>query len=144
MSYLFLGVGAINSIKFGRTKSIPEIYASRKCGCLFDELHYLFICIFSAKWLYVYILSRKTQTFSMALVIKQQLCITCYRQQIKSGPRPHPPFLCDIMTSSNGNIFRVTSILCGEFTGHRWIPRTNASDAELWCFLSSMPEQTVE
>ena len=40
-----------------------------------------------------------------------------------------------IMTSSNGNIFRVTGPLCGEFTGHRWIPCTNASDAELWCFL---------
>ena len=31
--------------------------------------------------------------------------------------------------------FRVTGHLCGEFTGHRWIPRTKASDAELWCFL---------
>ena len=39
------------------------------------------------------------------------------------------------MTSSNGNIFRVTGHLCGEFTGPRWIPRTKASDAELWCFL---------
>ena len=29
----------------------------------------------------------------------------------------------DMMTSSNGNIFRVTGPLCGEFTGHRWIPR---------------------
>ena len=38
-----------------------------------------------------------------------------------------------IMTSSNGNIFRVTGLLCGEFIGHRWIPRTKASDAELWC-----------
>ena len=27
--------------------------------------------------------------------------------------------------------------LCGEFTGHRWIPHTKASDAELWCFLWS-------
>ena len=27
--------------------------------------------------------------------------------------------------------------LCGEFTGHRWIPLTNPSDAELWCFLWS-------
>ena len=26
------------------------------------------------------------------------------------------------MTSSNGTIFRVTGHLCGEFTGHRWIP----------------------
>ena len=40
--------------------------------------------------------------------------------------------------------FRVTGPLCGEFTGHRWIPFTKASDAELWCFLWSAPEQTVE
>ena len=39
-----------------------------------------------------------------------------------------------IMTSSKGNIFRVTGPLWGEFTGHRWIPLTKASDAELWCF----------
>ena len=44
-----------------------------------------------------------------------------------------------MMTSSNGNIFHVTGLLCGEFTGHRWIPRTKASDAELWCFLWSAP-----
>ena len=30
--------------------------------------------------------------------------------------------------------------LCGEFTGHRWIPSKKASDAELWCFLWSAPE----
>ena len=45
-----------------------------------------------------------------------------------------------MMTSSNGNIFRVTGPLCGEFTGDRWIPLTKASDAEVWCFLSSVPE----
>ena len=44
-----------------------------------------------------------------------------------------------MMTSSNGNIFRVTGPLCGEFTGHRLIPLTKASDAELWCFLWSSP-----
>ena len=49
-----------------------------------------------------------------------------------------------MMTSSNGNIFRVTGHLCGDFAGHRWIPRTKASDAELWCFLWSAPEWTVE
>ena len=42
-----------------------------------------------------------------------------------------------MMTSSNGNIFRVTGHLCGEFTGPRWIPRKKTSDAELWCFLWS-------
>ena len=41
-------------------------------------------------------------------------------------------------------IFRVTGPLWGEFTGHRWIPLTKASDAELWCFLWSGTEQTVE
>ena len=30
-----------------------------------------------------------------------------------------------MMTSSNGNIFRVTGPLCGEFTSHQWIPRTS-------------------
>ena len=43
-----------------------------------------------------------------------------------------------MMKSSNGNIFRVTGHLCGEFTGLRWIPHTKASDAELWCFLWSV------
>ena len=37
-------------------------------------------------------------------------------------------------------VFRVTGPLCGEFTGPRWIPRTKASDAELWCFLWSASE----
>ena len=35
----------------------------------------------------------------------------------------------DMMTSSNGNMCRVTGHLCGEFTGHRWIPRTKGQ----WC-----------
>ena len=50
---------------------------------------------------------------------------------IKHHPR-------NMMTSSNGNIFRVTGPLRGEFTGDRWISRTTASDAELWCFLWSV------
>ena len=40
-----------------------------------------------------------------------------------------------MMTSSNGNIFRATGPLWGEFTGHRWIPLTKARVVELWCFL---------
>ena len=45
-----------------------------------------------------------------------------------------------MMTSSNGNIFRVTGPLCGGIHRARWIPHTKASDAELWCFLWSAPE----
>ena len=40
----------------------------------------------------------------------------------------------DMMTSSNGDILRITGHLCGEFSGPRWIPHTKASDAELWYF----------
>ena len=45
-----------------------------------------------------------------------------------------------MMTSSNGIIFRVTGHLCRHFTDQRWIPRTKASDTELWCYLWSAPE----
>ena len=45
-----------------------------------------------------------------------------------------------MMTSSNGNIFRVTGHVYGEFTGLWWIPRLKASDAELWYFLWSASE----
>ena len=48
-----------------------------------------------------------------------------------------------MMTSSNENIFRVTGPLCGEFTGPWWIPRTKASDAELWCFLYLRPNKRL-
>ena len=43
------------------------------------------------------------------------------------------------MTSSNGNNITAPRYwpFCGEFTGHRWIPYTKASDAELWYFLWS-------
>ena len=42
------------------------------------------------------------------------------------------------------NIFLVTGTLWGVSTGHRWIPLTKASDAELWRFLWSGLEQTAE
>ena len=48
--------------------------------------------------------------------------------------------LMKILMSLNGNIFGVAGPLCGEFTGHRLIPLTKASDAELWCFLWSALE----
>ena len=41
-----------------------------------------------------------------------------------------------MMTSSNGNIFRVTDTL--------WIPFTKTSDVKLRCFLWCTPWQTVE
>ena len=51
-----------------------------------------------------------------------------------------PRYWLRMMTSSNGDIIRVTGPLCEEFTGHRWIPLTEASDADLWYILWSAPE----
>ena len=59
---------------------------------------------------------------------------------LADGTKSVPESKEDMMTSSSGNIFRVTGHLCGEFTGPRWLPRTKASDAELWCFLWSASE----
>ena len=70
---------------------------------------------------------------------------------VASTPKPHTQlkvlrlvfWALHMMTSSNGNIFRVTGHLCGEFTGDRWIPLTKASDAELWCFLDLRPNKRL-
>ena len=45
----------------------------------------------------------------------------CYKHPYSRG---YPPCITNwcMMTSSNGNIFCVSGHLCGEFTGHRWIP----------------------
>ena len=39
-----------------------------------------------------------------------------------------------MMTSSNESIFRVTGPLCGEITGHRWIPPTKGQWRGIWIF----------
>ena len=53
-------------------------------------------------------------------------CVCCYPQ--------NKTWRLTMMTSSNENIFHVTGPLWRESTGHRWIPLTKGSDAELWCF----------
>ena len=45
--------------------------------------------------------------------------------------------------SSDGIISHITGPSCEEYTGHRWIPLTKASDADLWYFLWSPPKQMV-
>ena len=45
-----------------------------------------------------------------------------------------------MMTPLTGHAFPVTGRLCRQFTALQWIPRTKASDAELWYFLWSASE----
>ena len=53
-----------------------------------------------------------------------------YWRKFVSGSQESITICYTMMTSSNGNIFRVT----GHLSGHRWIPHTKASDSELCCF----------
>ena len=57
--------------------------------------------------------------------------IGCY---LDTNKKKQMEYTANMMTSSNGNIFRVTGVLCGEFTGHRWIPLIKASDANFYVF----------
>ena len=49
-----------------------------------------------------------------------------------------------MITSSNENIFRGAGPLWWKSTGHRWFPLAKVNDAQLWCFLSSAPEQAAD
>ena len=62
------------------------------------------------------------------------ICVinSCHCQILNNTKRGKCLFI--MMTSSSGNIFRVTGPLCEEFSGFRRIPLTKASDAELWFF----------
>ena len=60
-----------------------------------------------------------------------------------TGLHRHGTCTC-MITSSNGNLFRVTYPLCGEFTGHQWILIIKASVLELWYFIWTGPGQTAE
>ena len=113
---------------------------------------YFIYCIYL--WFYAYVLCQKWRNKDVQSVIQNTIRVWPTYGAIFVTQRCHVyivwvwsyyadinstnegPKFCDrtakvMITSSNGNIFRVTGLLCGEFTGPRWIPRTKASDAEL-------------
>ena len=98
----------------------PDDYSTNLKTKLLVNFCTVYICrtLFCCEWFYMHFIR----------------CVTMNNQWISDA------HIHDMMTSSNGNIFRVTGHLCGEFTGQREIPRTKAIDAELWCFILSTPE----
>ena len=76
--------------------------------------------------------------------LTRPLICCCQSSHLRSFVRDNHAGSVYMMTSSNRNIFRVTGLMWGESIGHLWIPLTKASDVDLWCFLWSAPEQTVE
>ena len=89
-------------------------------------------------WFYFNKMHMKISSEKMAVILFRAQCFKATTIRLSFDVSP------DMMTSSNGNVFRVTGSLCGEFAGYRWILRTIASDAELWCFLWSAPEETAK
>ena len=123
-----------------RKVGIRELVSLKKITCLLkDCLVYtsLTFCFNDVERFQIWVRSRSCSSLVTWFYYHQNTCTKWIRFSEK--------ILCvhislAMMTSSNGDIFRVTGHLCGEFTGHRWIPHTKASDAELWCFLWSAPE----
>ena len=75
---------------------------------------------------------------------RAQITLYCgYRKDKNSFYKAFGEVLSSMMASSNGNIFCVTGLLCGEYTGHPWIPRIKASDAEFDVFFD-LQLSTVE
>ena len=99
------------------------------------------------------IFSKMSINCNIFLYIKHFVCLRHYLEfhpnpnpDLDSGLTPTPLYISMtrymyMMTSSNGNFFRFTGPLCGEFTGHGWIPLAKASDAERWYFLWSATEK---
>ena len=52
--------------------------------------------------------------------------------------------LFHMITSWNGNVFRVHGLLWGESTCQRWIPLTKDQQCRIWCFLWCQPKQTFD
>ena len=85
--------------------------------------------------------SRRWKLFKeLAVSLNSNMLMGCLADIYKKTSILNTVIHYKMMTSPNGKVFRVIGPLCGEFTGHRWITLTQASDAELWCFLWSAPE----
>ena len=118
-------------IMFKRFEPISELIAGlskKKIAfieqCAFDfEIYYLYP--YKPSHAAIYIVKYNTQNATLTAII--------------GGWEWH----MYMMTSWNGKIFRVIGPLWGEAFGHWWIPITEASHAELSCFLWSAPERRV-
>ena len=113
-----------------------------------DRLRHYFLC-----WCTLYSWGLPNKGYFLSIVLPLYPCTEAeiYREKARSVPWLLEPSVIFksfdrqfILTSSSGNTFRVTGHLWGESVGHRWIPLTKASDTEIWCYLWSVPEQTVE
>ena len=131
---------------FGSVRHCQRLLYSSPVYC--NTIMPLFIIASFAKFVISITLCHKLETLSNKWKSSKAQCIlitsnkgTTFISNIRIDlARRYKGWVQYMKMSSNGNIFRVTGHLFGEFTGHRWIPLTKASDGELWCILWSAPE----
>ena len=90
-------------------------------------------CTFYIIDLLIYIFSITSVLFGR-IMKRKNICVKCTKQYASNVGQDHPintESRINMMTSSNGNIFRVTGPLCGEFTGPGEIPTQRLVT---WCF----------
>ena len=117
----WLGLWETHVFLFGYI-SVPHIYFTHRQYTLY-YIHRVWLW-FVLLWLY--------HQFMWIFMIYLPLFQGCFSGTGAILIPNHQPYDCLLNRLSNGNIFRVTGPLCGEFIGHRWIPLTKASDTELW------------
>ena len=115
------------------------VTGSKNCNFRLSFCH--FLCIASKFTLHTADL-RNSQDISMTTCIYLHVC--CGLTTTGMPLTCKDVSLHTTVTSSKKNVFRVTGPLWGESADHRWIPFTKTSDVELWYFLWSAPEQTIE
>ena len=99
------------------------------------------VWMLNRKMNFILVLWRETFIKVLTLALFTSYCESSLSNwYFSTGTKSFVPISVSMMTSSNIDIYRVTGHLCEEFTG----PRKKASDAELWCFLWSVPEWTIE
>ena len=112
---------------------------------VFDLWSVLLVAWLCSTW---FIYRRSTPVMSNIFLYSELQCVGTSAYNVVDNAHPFKfrwHFYFDFtMTSSNGNIFpRYWSFVRGIHRNLR-IPLTKASDAELWCFLWSTLEQTIE
>ena len=112
---------------------ILPCYISRKSTLLLYKVLWFCKCIYQQMPRYAWRIDSLSYIYNLKLFAKWIQFV--FVQNILSMDWNMPQL--SMVTSSNWNISRLTGPLCGEFIGDWWIPRTKASDAELWYFFLS-------
>ena len=101
--------------------------------------HQQLVCLFNS----LFKVTKKTPSSTLLFVMRgihwQHLVFPS--ESVNSAVSATISYRCDLSSDDSRAWWRhqmETGPLCGEFTGHRWIPLTKVGDAEHWCF------QTVE